>query len=160
VGRPRHRLRFWAMATFSVVFTLIGLAALVFASDVDTRRAGAMLVLLTRVLVGSTQIAWEAIDDVDLYEMPAGNKTVDMVGIDAKDPADIVQPRWMALILRLGRNLSAYDLVVGADSFAGAGEDVVETIKTYQHNARRRRSIGSEEELARLHRLPSLAGRT
>ena len=114
----------------------------------------------TRVLVGSSEIRWEAIDDIDLYEMPAGQTTVDTIGIDAKDPADIKQSRWMALILRLGRNLSAYDLVVGADLFAGDGEEIVATLKTYKHDARRRHAIGSEEELARLHRLPSLAGRT
>jgi hypothetical protein len=119
-----------------------------------------LVITPTRVLVGGSEIAWEDIDDVDLYEMPAGNTTVDMVGIDAKDPGKIVHARWKALILRLGRGLSAYDLVVGADWFAGPGEDVVETIKTYQHDARRRRSIGTEEELDRLHRLPSLAGRT
>jgi hypothetical protein len=76
--------------------------------------------------LGGSEIAWEDIDDVDLYEMPAGQTTVDTIGIDAKDPARIVHARWKAVILRLGR----------------------------------RRSIGTEEELARLHRLPSLAGRT
>ena len=249
MGKPRHRLRFWAMATGSVVFSLLGLLLIVVGPDAETRRTGVMCVLFfglgsvgylgaplltrrgpgttrlgragaerafvfpaprskrlaqltgmvglaggvvllylsaggwvlaacvvvfvlflllslyrmarplrlvitpTRVLVGSSEIRWEAIDDVDLYEMPAGSTTVDMVGIDAKDPADIVQPRWMALILRLGRNLSA-------DSFTGRGEEIVEALKTYKRDARRRRAIGSEEELARLHRLPSLAGRT
>jgi hypothetical protein len=50
--------------------------------------------------------------------------------------------------------------VLPADSFAGVGDEVIETLKTYKRDARRRRSIGSEEELARLHRLPTLAGRT
>jgi hypothetical protein len=84
-----------------------------------TIRPVQLVITPTRVLVGSSVISWEAIDDIDLYEMPAGHTTVDMVGIDARDPAEIVQSRWMALILRLGRNLPAYDLVVGADSFAG-----------------------------------------
>lgn len=66
----------------------------------------------------------------------------------------------MALIRRVGGGPSAYDLVVGADSFAGGGAEIIAALKTYKRDPRRRRSIGSEEELARLHRLPSLAGRT
>jgi hypothetical protein len=145
----------WVLALCMVVFVLFLLLA-----SYRGVRPVRLVITPTRVLVGGSQIAWENIDDIDLYEMPAGNTTVDTVGIDAKDPADIVQARWKALILRLARNLSAYDLVVGADLFAGAGEEIVEVLKTYKRDARRRRSIGSEEELARLHRLPSLAGRT
>ena len=145
----------WALAACAVVFVLFLLLALY-----RTVRPVRLVITPTRVLVGSCEIRWEAIDDIDLYEMPAGNTTVDMIGIDAKDPADIKQPRWMALILRLGRNLSNYDLVVGADLFAGGGEGIVEALKTYKRDARRRRRIGDEAELARLHRLPALAGRT
>jgi hypothetical protein len=49
---------------------------------------------------------------------------------------------------------------VPADAFTGRGEEVIEVLKLYRHDAGRRRSIGSEEELARLHRLTDLAGRT
>ena len=83
-----------------------------------------------------------------------------MIGIDATDPDRIVRPRWMALIGRWGRGLSAYDIVVPADSFTGSGEEVIEALRLYHRDAGRRRHIGGEEELARLHRLPSLAGRT
>jgi hypothetical protein len=145
----------WVLAKCTVLVGLFLLGALY-----RTVRPLRLVITPTRVLVGGSEIAWENVDDVDLYEMPAGNTTVDMVGIDAKHPAEIAHARWKALILRLGRRLSAYDLVLPADSFAGPGEEVVEAIKTYQHDARRRRSIGSEEELARLHRLTGLAGRT
>src|SRR3954470_2518997 len=145
----------WVMAACAALFGLFLVLALY-----RTIRPVRLVITPTRVLVGSSQIAWEDIDDVDLYAMPAGNTSVDMVGIDAKDPRDIAQPRWMALILRLGRNLSAYDLVAGADSFSGSGEEIVAALKAYKRDARRRRSIGSEEELTRLHRLTGLAGRT
>jgi hypothetical protein len=135
--KPRHRLRYWSMAALSVVTTLLGLLLIVVGPDGDTRLTGVMCLLFfglgplhylggvrgrLRLPHPALEDAWEAIDDVDLYEMPAGNTTVDMVGIDAVDPDEIVRPRWMAVIGRLGRGMSAYDLVVGADSFAGSGE--------------------------------------
>lgn len=56
--------------------------------------------------------------------------------------------------------MTDYDICVGADSFAGTGEDVVNAIRRYRHDRDRRRRIGSQEELASLHRLLDLAGRT
>ena len=56
--------------------------------------------------------------------------------------------------------MTAYDLCAGADTFAGTGEEVVDAIRRYRDDPGRRRHIGSEEELARLHRLQPLAGRT
>jgi hypothetical protein len=251
--KPRHRLRYWTMAGFSVFCVLVGLASLVLAEDRETRLSGVMIVLffglgplnylgtplLTRrgqgeirigraggepafvfpapaaktalqllagiglgggavllyvlrggwvtaacavvfvlflllavyrvfrplqlvitptwVIIGSTRMRWEDIEDVDLYEMPAGNTTVDMVGIDAER---YEQPRWMEIVGRIGRRWSAYDVVVGADSLSRPGEEIVEVLEQYRRHADRRRHIGAAEELARLHRLPDLAGRT
>jgi hypothetical protein len=128
------------MATASAVFPLLGLVILVLAPDSETRQT---------------------------YAMPAGHTTVDMVGIDARDPAEIVQSRWMALILRLGRNLFAYDLVVGADSFAGSGDEVVDALTTYKPTrgagARSATDASSRSCVRRSDgtlRLRSLAGRT
>jgi hypothetical protein len=250
MNKPRHRLRFWAMAATSVVCSLLGILLLVVGPDAETRRTGVMCLLFfglgpagylggplltrrgpgtvardrvetsagseaafvfpaprakrgaqligalglaggtallyitaggwvlaacvvvfglflllaiyrmvrpvqvvltpTRVVVGSVEAPWEAIDDVDLYEIPAGHTTVDMVGIDVLDRAELVQPRWMALIGSIGRRMSAYDVVVGADSFAGSGESVIDALRLYREDADRRRHIGGERELTQL----------
>ena len=142
----------WVLAACSVLFGLFLLLALYRAV-----RPQRLVLTPTRVLIGSTQIPWEGIDDVDLYEMPAGHTTVDMVGISA---SDLTQPAWMRLIGRLGRGLSEYDVVVGADSLSRTGEEVIAVLRRYRAHPAERRRIGDEGELARLHRLPSLAGRT
>jgi hypothetical protein len=51
--------------------------------------------------------------------MPAAQTSVDMVGIDTSDPDAIVRPGWQRVIGRLGRRLSDYDVVAGADREAG-----------------------------------------
>ena len=61
---------------------------------------------------------------------------------------------------RLNRRVTDYEVSFGADSFAGTGEDVASAIRRYIHDRDRRRRIGSQEELAGLHRLLDLAGRT
>jgi hypothetical protein len=103
----------------------------------------------TRVVVDGTEIPWQAVTDIDLHEMPAAQTPVDMVGIDTSDPDAIVRPGWRRAIGRLGRRLSAYD-VVGADSFAGSGESVVDALRLYRRDACRRRRIGDERERRRL----------
>jgi hypothetical protein len=85
----------------------------------------------------------------ELYEMPAGQATVDMLGVVATDPDAAVWTRGRALG-RLGRRMAGYDLTAGADSFAGEGEDVVAAILRYRDEPERRRAIGGEEEHARL----------
>jgi hypothetical protein len=248
--KPRHRLRYWSMAVFSVLIALLGLLLIVVGPDGETRRTGIMCVLFfglgplhylagpaltrsgpgticagrvdtsvgsegafvfptprsktlallasaiglaggsallfiaeggwvvgacaavfglflvlavyralrpqrvaitpTRVVVNGTEIPWDVVDGVDLYEMPAGRTSVDMVGIDATDPDAIVRPGWQRVVGRLGRRLSEYDVVVGADSFAGSGESVVDALRLYRGSADRRRRIGDERELTQL----------
>jgi hypothetical protein len=127
------------------------------------RRAQQLVLTPTRVLAdagaGTVEVPWEAVGDVRLYELPAGRTTVDMLGVDATDPGAVVWTRggWLG---RVNQRFTPYDLTVGADTFAGSGEEVVEAIRRYRDDPEQRRYIGSQEELARLHRLLPLAGRT
>ena len=128
-------------------------------------RARQRLVLTpTRVVLAgpltTVELPWETIDEVEIFETtPWRSTTVDMLGVTATDPDAVVWTRGERLG-RLARGATDYDICVGADSFAGTGEDVVNAICRYSHDRDRRRRIGSEEELASLHRLLDLAGRT
>ena len=147
-----------------VVIACAAIFGLFFVFMLLSLRRGQKLVLTpTRVVVdavaGTVELPWEAVVDVEVFEMPAGRATVDMLGIAASDPEAAVWTRG-GVLGRLGSNRTGYDLVVGADTFAGEGEDVVAAIRAYRDDPERRRHIGSEEELARLHTLLPLAGRT
>jgi hypothetical protein len=124
-------------------------------------RARQRLVLTpTRVVLAgpltTVELPWEAIDEVEIVETPpSSSTTADTLEVTADDADALVWTRGE----RVGR-LTDDVLSVGADSFAGTGEDVMNAIRKYRHDPERRRHIGSEEELASLHRLLDLAGRT
>lgn len=105
--------------------------------------------LMVSANLGTVELRWPAVKSVELYEMPAGRSTAAMLGVRAKDPDAATWTRGR-LFGRLGRRLSHYDLTVGAETFAGEPEEVVNAIRRYQRDARRRRAIGSEEEHVRL----------
>jgi hypothetical protein len=105
--------------------------------------------ILSTSVAGTVELPWREVDDIDIYAMPAGRKEVPMLGIAAKHRGAAVwtRGRWLG---RLNRRLTRYEVSFGADAFATDPEAVVEAIKHYKRDARRRRSIGSDEELARL----------
>jgi len=107
----------------------------------------------TRVVValpnGVVEVSWEAGVDAVIYQMPTGQTTVDMVGVGATDPAAAIWTRGRAMG-RLNSPLSSYVASIGADSFAGAGEDVVAAICRYAADPEGRRNIGAQEEHRRL----------
>ena len=72
-----------------------------------------------------------------------------MLGITANRPGAAVWTRggWLG---RLNRRATPYEVSFKADAFAGEAEDIMRAIKRYQGDARRRRSIGGEDEYARL----------
>jgi hypothetical protein len=110
----------------------------------------------TRVLValpnGAVEVPWQAGIHAEIYPMPTGQITVDMVSVAATDPAAAIWTRGRAMA-RINSPLSNYVVSVGADSFAGKGEDVVAAIQHYAADAGARRNIGSEDERDRLLRV-------
>jgi len=72
-----------------------------------------------------------------------------MLVVSARDRDAVIWTRG-SLLGRLGRRFSAYDLTIGADTFAGEAERVVDAIRRYRDEPERRRQIGSEQEHARL----------
>jgi len=133
-------------AVFVLFFVLLVLSA---------RRPQQLALTPTRVVstagLGTVELPWEAVDDVEVYEMPAGRANVDMLGVAAIGPDAAIWTRGR-LLGRLGRRFSPFDLSVGADTFAGEAERVVEAIRRYRDDPERRRSIGGEQEHARLMR--------
>jgi hypothetical protein len=105
--------------------------------------------LMVSANLGTVELRWEAVRTVEIYAMPGGRSTAAMLGVAAKDPDAATWTRGRRFG-RLCRRLSHYDLTVGAETVAGEPEDVVNAIRRYQRDARRRRAIGSEEEHARL----------
>jgi hypothetical protein len=99
----------------------------------------------TRVIAtsaaGTVELPWKAVADVGVY----GN----VLGIAATGPGAAVWTRggWLG---RLNRRVTPYAVSFKADAFAAEAEDIVHAIGRYQRDARRRRSIGSEQEHARL----------
>ena len=185
MARPRRPFKFWTMAATSVLGTLVGLALAVLGDTAGQRLIGVALALLaglapaaggwvlarqrlvltpTRVVLAgpltTVELPWEAVDEVEIFETtPRKSTTADMLGVTATDP-DAVGWTRRERLGRLARGVTDYDICVGADSFAGTGEDVVNAIRRYVHERARRPRIGSQEELASLHRLLGLAGRT
>jgi hypothetical protein len=116
-------------------------------------RAHRLVLTPTRVaseaIGNTTEIPWEAVDRVQLFEMPAGQATLDMLGVMATDRDAVVWTRGK-LLGRMNRRLSRYDLITSADTFAGEGEDVVHAIRRYRDDPQRRRRIGDDGELTAL----------
>jgi hypothetical protein len=138
-------LLFLAAGVFVLFFVFLLLSA---------RRPQFLALTPTRLVVsaaaGTAELPWDAVEDAAVYEMPVGQTTVDMLGIAATHPDAAVWTRG-AVLGRFNRRFSApYDLVAGADTFAGVGEDVAAAILRYRDEPERRRHIGGEEEHARL----------
>lgn len=108
------------------------------------RRPQLLALTPTRVVAvlpsGAVEVRWDAGVDAEIYPMPTGHANVDMVGIIAADPA-------------AASPVSRYLVSMGADSFAGEGEDVVAAIRLYAADPEARRRIGGEEEHGRLLRV-------
>jgi hypothetical protein len=125
-------------------------------SLMSLRRPQLLALTPTRVVVvlpsGAVEVPWEAGVDAEIYPMPSGQATVDMVGVVATDPAAATWSRGRA-IGRVNRRLSRYVVSIGADSFAGEGEDVVAAIRHYAAEPDARRRIGGTEEHGRLLRV-------
>ncbi len=147
-----------------VLIVVTALAAVYLGFALAGRARQRLVLTPTRVVLAgpltTVELPWEAIDEVEIFETrPSSGTTADMLGVTATDPDAVVWTRGERLG-RLARGVTDYDICVGADSFAGTGEDVVNAIRRYSHDRDRRRRIGSQEELASLHRLLDLAGRT
>lgn len=98
---------------------------------------------------GVVEAPWDAGVDAEIYQMPTGRATVDMVGLVATDPAAAIWRRGRAMGL-VNSRLSKYLVSLGADSFAGEGEDLVAAIRNYAADPDARRRIGGEDEHGRL----------
>ena len=118
-------------------------------SLISLRRPQLLALTPVRVLVvtptGAVEMPWDAGLDAEIYPMPTGQTTVDMVGLVAADPAAV---RWTRgrMIGQVNSHLSKYVVSVPADSFAGEGEDVVDAIRQYAADTAARRRIGSADE--------------
>jgi hypothetical protein len=147
-----------------VLIVVTALAAVYLGFALAGRARQRLVLTPTRVVLAgpltTVELPWKAIDEVEIFETrPSNGTTADMLGVTATDPDAVLWTRGERLG-RLARGVTDYDICVGADSFAGTGEDVVHAIRRYIHDRDRRRRIGSQEELAGLHRLLDLAGRT
>jgi hypothetical protein len=105
--------------------------------------------VIARSAVGTVELPWKAVADVAIYQLPGGRSDADLLGIAATEPGAAVwtRGRWLG---RLNRRVTPYEVSFKADAFACEADDIIQAIKRYQHGARRRRAIGSEQEHARL----------
>ena len=101
--------------------------------------------------MGAVELPWKALAGVEISTLPGGRPDTYVLGITANRPGAAVWTRggWLG---RLNRRTTPYEVSFKADAFAGDAEDIMRAIKRYQGDARRRRSIGSEDEYARLMR--------
>jgi hypothetical protein len=99
--------------------------------------------------MGKVELPWKALGGVEIAPLPGGRPGVAVLGITATRPGAAVWTRggWLG---RLNRRATPYEVSFKADAFAGEAEAILRAIKRYQGDARRRRSIGSEQEHARL----------
>lgn len=117
------------------------------AAFVFPARRGRMRLALTptRILAtsaaGTVELVWKAVGEVVI---DAG-----VLGIAATRPGAAAWTRggWLG---RLNRRATPYEVSFKAAAFAGEAEDILRAIQRYRSDARRRRSIGSEQEQARL----------
>ena len=98
---------------------------------------------------GTVELPWKALAGVEISILPGGRPDTYVLGITANRPGAAVWTRggWLG---RLNRRATPYEVSFKADAFAAEAEDIMRAIKRYQGDARRRRSIGTEEEHARL----------
>lgn len=98
---------------------------------------------------GTVELPWKALAGVEISTLPGGRPDTYVLGITANRPGAAVWTRggWLG---RLNRRATPYEVSFKADAFAAGAEDIMRAIKRYQGDARRRRSIGSEDEYARL----------
>ena len=99
--------------------------------------------------MGTVELRWKALAGVEISTLPGGRADTYVLGITANRPGTAVWTRggWLG---RLNRRATPYEVSFKADAFAGEAEDIMRAIKRYQGDARRRRSIGGEDEYARL----------
>ncbi len=117
------------------------------AAFVFPARRGRMRLALTptRVIAtsaaGTVELAWKGVAGVVIDQR--------VLGIAATRPEAAVwtRGRWLG---RLNHRATPYAVSFKADAFAAEAGAIVQAIMRYQRNARQRRSIGSEEEHARL----------
>ena len=117
------------------------------AAFVFPARRGRMRLALTptRVIAtsaaGTVELPWKALGTAEI----AGA----VLGIAASDPraAMWTRGRWLG---RLNQRATPYAVSFKAAAFAGEAEDIVRAITRYKRDARRRRSIGTEQERTRL----------
>jgi hypothetical protein len=117
------------------------------AAFVFPARRGRMRLALTPTRVvatsaaGTVELPWKAVGDAEIDGA--------VLGIAATRPAAAVwtRGRWLG---RLNQRVTPYAVSFKAAAFGDEAEDVVRAIERYRHDARRRRSIGTEREQARL----------
>jgi hypothetical protein len=117
------------------------------AAFVFPARRGRMRLALTptRVIAtsaaGTVELPWKAVRDAEIDGA--------VLGIPATPPGTAVwtRGRWLG---RLNQRATPYAVSFKAAAFADEAEDVVRAIERYRRDARRRRSIGTDEEQARL----------
>ena len=99
--------------------------------------------------MGTVELRWKALAGVEISTLPGGRADTYVLGITANRPGAAVWTRggWLG---RLNRRATPYEVSFKADAFASEAEGIMRAIKRYQGDARRRRSIGSEDEYARL----------
>jgi hypothetical protein len=97
--------------------------------------------LIATSAMGTVELPWKAVAEVVIDQR--------VLGIAATEPGAALwtRGRWLG---RLNRRATPYAVSFKAAAFAGEAEDIVRAIKRYQRDARRRRSIGTDQELARL----------
>jgi hypothetical protein len=110
-------------------------------------RRGRMRLALTPTRVVATSLA----GTVELPWKAVGSAEIDgaVLGIPAIRPGAAVwtRGRWLG---RLNQRVTPYAVSFKAAAFEDEAEEVVRAIERYRRDARRRRSIGSEAEHARL----------
>ncbi len=117
------------------------------AAFVFPARRGRMRLALTptRVIAtsvaGTVELPWQAVRAAEIDGA--------VLGIAAGDPGAALwtRGRWLG---RLNQRATPYAVSFKAAAFGGAAEDIVRAIARYKRDARRRRSIGTEQEQARL----------
>lgn len=120
---------------------------------VSLRRRQLLALTPTRVVVatlsGTVEVPWTAEVDAEIYRMPTGQATVDMIGLRAADRAAAIwtRGRWIGPV---NSAMSSYVVSVGADTFTGEGEDVVAAVRRYAGDSAGRSRIGTEDEHGRL----------
>jgi hypothetical protein len=125
------------------------------AAFVFPARRGRMRLALTptRVIAtsafGTVELPWKAVATVEIYTLPGDRSGAEMLGLAATQRGAAVwtRGRWLG---RRNRRATSYEVSFKPDAFTVGAADVIRAIDRYRGDSRRRRSIGSEEEHARL----------